>query len=318
MFFYRLLENDGILVWDSDDDDYDDDAKALAMFGTNQYVSLKTSTSMVTRVVPVAPVFATAPQKKLRMQLGFLPAGFVDKFESSVDEEEEQYRLDSDMRTFGCTAVKWSKDRIRLFQDMTSSALLRLWLLKVNWRKWRTVYTVNFIDLSSEFGQKMGGTGASLVSDDQLYVASSNTQRLQLIKLRGLVTLTMQHCLLQQCLVNWNIAVAVVKVASALLGVSAASSALMELPPCMHPDLICPGGWLQNGIDYVENMFCSHCNTKVNIDVDSCCYEDVRCFYRWRSDVARIYLRSVRGAMHDVSALMASGAGMATVMLAGN
>jgi integrase len=47
-------------------------------------------------------------------------------------------------------------------------------------------------------------------------------------------------------------------------------------------------------------------------------YEDVRCFYRWRSDVARIYLRSVRGAMHDVSALMASGAGMATVMLAGN
>ena len=47
-------------------------------------------------------------------------------------------------------------------------------------------------------------------------------------------------------------------------------------------------------------------------------YEDVRCFFRWRSDVARIYLRSVRGAMHDVSALMASGAGMATVMLAGN
>ena len=44
----------------------------------------------------------------------------------------------------------------------------------------------------------------------------------------------------------------------------------------------------------------------------------VRCFYRWRSDAARIYLRSVRGAMHDVSALVASGAGMTTVMLAGN
>ena len=162
------------------------------------------------------------------------------------------------MRTFGCTTVKWSKDRIRLFQDVTSSALLRLWLLKVNWKKWRTVYSVELLDSSSEFGQKMGGTGASLVFEDQPYVASSNAQRLQLIKLRSRVALTMQHCLLQQCLVEWNVAVAVEKVASALHGVSVASNALMELPPCMHLDLICPGGWLQNGIDYVENMFCSH------------------------------------------------------------
>ena len=47
-------------------------------------------------------------------------------------------------------------------------------------------------------------------------------------------------------------------------------------------------------------------------------YEDTRCFFRWRSDVARVYLRSVRGAMRNVSCLMAAGSGMDTVILAGN
>ena len=47
-------------------------------------------------------------------------------------------------------------------------------------------------------------------------------------------------------------------------------------------------------------------------------YEDTRCFFRWRSDVTRVYLRSVRGAMRNVSCLMAAGSGMDTVILAGN
>jgi integrase len=47
-------------------------------------------------------------------------------------------------------------------------------------------------------------------------------------------------------------------------------------------------------------------------------YEDTRCFFRWRSDVARVYLRSVRGAMRNVSCLMAAGSGMDSVILAGN
>ena len=89
------------------------------------------------------------------------------------------------------------------------------------------MYSVKLLDSSSEFGQKMGGTGASLVFEDQPYVASSNAQRLKLIKLGSLVAITTQHCLLQQCLVEWNVAVAVVKVASALHGVSVASNALI-------------------------------------------------------------------------------------------
>ena len=48
-----------------------------------------------------------------------------------------------------------------------------------------------------------------------------------------------------------------------------------------------------------------------------CSYEDTRCFFRWRSDVARIYLRSVRGAMRSISVLMAAGSGMNTVLLTG-
>ena len=38
----------------------------------------------------------------------------------------------------------------------------------------------------------------------------------------------------------------------------------------MHPDFFCPGGWLLDGIEFVENMFCSHCDARVDTDVASC------------------------------------------------
>ena len=43
----RLTENDGILIWDSEHEDYDDDAKSVAMFGLDQYAQLKASTTML-------------------------------------------------------------------------------------------------------------------------------------------------------------------------------------------------------------------------------------------------------------------------------
>ena len=64
--FHRLLENKGILVWDSDHEDYDDDAKALALFGTDQYVTLKASASckLQSQELP-ASVPVTIPRQKV-------------------------------------------------------------------------------------------------------------------------------------------------------------------------------------------------------------------------------------------------------------
>ena len=44
---HRLIENDGILIWDSDHEDYNDDAKSVAMFGLKQYAQLKAATTIV-------------------------------------------------------------------------------------------------------------------------------------------------------------------------------------------------------------------------------------------------------------------------------
>jgi hypothetical protein len=43
----RLTENDGILIWDSDHEDYDDDAKSVAMFGLDQYAQSKAATTVL-------------------------------------------------------------------------------------------------------------------------------------------------------------------------------------------------------------------------------------------------------------------------------
>ena len=53
------------------------------------------------------------------------------------------------------------------------------------------------------------------------------------------------------------------------------------------------------------------------LSVSGCSYSDVRLFGRWRSDCARIYLRSVRGQMAGVSARMAANSSDCTVMLTG-
>ena len=44
--YHRLAENDGILIWDSDQEDYNDDAKSVAMFGLNQYAQLRAATTL--------------------------------------------------------------------------------------------------------------------------------------------------------------------------------------------------------------------------------------------------------------------------------
>ena len=43
----RLTENDGILIWDSEDEDYNDDAKSVAMFGLDQYAQSRALTTML-------------------------------------------------------------------------------------------------------------------------------------------------------------------------------------------------------------------------------------------------------------------------------
>ena len=61
-----------------------------------------------------------------------------------------------------------------------------------------------------------------------------------------------------------------VKVTSAIHSVQLASNSLQNLQSCKHPEFFCPGGWLSDGIEFVENMFCSHCDAEVDIDVASC------------------------------------------------
>ena len=44
---YIMAENNGSLVWDSDHSDYSDDAKVVAMFGVNQYATLKAAATVI-------------------------------------------------------------------------------------------------------------------------------------------------------------------------------------------------------------------------------------------------------------------------------
>ena len=43
----KLIENDGISIWDSEHEDYDDDAKSVAVFGLDQYAQLKPATTVL-------------------------------------------------------------------------------------------------------------------------------------------------------------------------------------------------------------------------------------------------------------------------------
>ena len=43
----KLTGNDGILIWDSEHEDYDDDAKSVAMFGLDQYAQSKAATTVL-------------------------------------------------------------------------------------------------------------------------------------------------------------------------------------------------------------------------------------------------------------------------------
>ena len=45
--FHKLAENDGTLIWDSDDSDYDDSAKSVYIFGIDQYANQKILSSFV-------------------------------------------------------------------------------------------------------------------------------------------------------------------------------------------------------------------------------------------------------------------------------
>ena len=61
-----------------------------------------------------------------------------------------------------------------------------------------------------------------------------------------------------------------VKVASAIQSVQLASDSLLNLQSCKHSEFICPGGWLLDGTEFVENMFCSYCDARVDTDIASC------------------------------------------------
>ena len=50
----KLAENNGVLNWDSDDSAFDDDAKTVALFGTDQYAKLKVLSDFICFSKPFA------------------------------------------------------------------------------------------------------------------------------------------------------------------------------------------------------------------------------------------------------------------------
>ena len=89
---------------------------------------------------------------------------------------------------------------------------------------------------NEEFGRKMGGSGASLVSENMNYVASSNDQLLRSVRLKRILSLFLQHHMFQRCLLDWRVSTALIKVAYAIRSVRQSSDTLLLLLPCKHPD----------------------------------------------------------------------------------
>ena len=65
------------MIWDSDQEDYNDDAKSVAMFGLNQYAQLRAATT-------VSNYADTAPGEEWEMSGGAETMGL----ETSRDDEE--------------------------------------------------------------------------------------------------------------------------------------------------------------------------------------------------------------------------------------
>ena len=108
-------------------------------------------------------------------------------------------------------------------------ACLALVRLLHSWRRLRRRLPIlhHFVDrYKDEFGQKMGESGASLASGDVAYVDSSDVQLLRLIRLKALISLFLQHCHFQRCLLEWRVSTTMVEVASAIHSVQLASNSL--------------------------------------------------------------------------------------------
>ena len=79
------------------------------------------------------------------------------------------------------------------------------------------------------FGEKMGGSGASLASEDVAYVVFFNVQLLRFIRLKALLSLFLKHLLFQRCILEWRVSTAMAKVTSAIHSVQLASNSLQNL-----------------------------------------------------------------------------------------